>query len=472
MNTEEFTVMTSLDVKENLNIIIEYNIPLRRKKKDGTFSFIPPKDFDLYLKKTDMTFYIDLALLKETKELHKNKHNPYQSTHNTHPLHNEQQKFEDKDLIDIRVSIQEMTFEQRILSIIKHGNTVKSYVSEDRMFDTSIIKEISDIFGETLCINEITLSENQDSPLPAENLSRLAKGTKILVDNLITFMDMGKASFKDFARLDYIQTGSNTLNHMNRMLIRFISFLFFYNTYFQKHTLEVQKFRTQFNEKYYKYYSRITEESQKINLEIVFKNGIGPIQNKADFVEFTLGGFLHDIGKLNMVSYHDGTDGYDKKKATRHVFDSYNMLINAKQFSPGVISSGLLHHDYYFKDGGYNQLNTFQSKFIDRRKNQREQSPTKYFMSFNINDVGYKTTYSYFPNKVIEILDIFDAMTDKDKKYREKPYSIEDALKTMRKEYIDIKKPGLDPILFNIFVDYIHESGLIPDPLFPATVKI
>lgn len=78
---------------------------------------------------------------------------------------------------------------------------------------------------------------------------------------------------------------------------------------------------------------------------------------------------------------------------------------------------------------------------------------------------------AYFPNKILEMLDVFDAMTDPDKKYR-KPMSAEEALAAMRKEYLDVPHPGLDPILFTIFVDFMQASGQLDDPQSAEQLRI
>ena len=79
-----------------------------------------------------------------------------------------------------------------------------------------------------------------------------------------------------------------------------------------------------------------------------------------------MGGLMHDIGKLPHISYHDGDSGYDVKKASRHVFDSYNMLLESNELTWGVVATGLLHHDYYGASFGYDQLNTLTKKYEER----------------------------------------------------------------------------------------------------------
>ena len=148
------------------------------------------------------------------------------------------------------------------------------------------------------------------------------------------------------------------------------------------------------------------------------------------------------------------------------------MLIESKEFSTGIVSTGLLHHDYYGAPYGYHQLGTFQNRFEERRGSKRDTSPTKYCISYNINDVGYGNTLSYFPNKILEIIDVYDAMTDSEKKYRSKPMTPEEALTLIRKDFLEGDHLGIDPILFDIFTDFLHESGVIRNPDFIREIKI
>jgi HD-GYP domain-containing protein (c-di-GMP phosphodiesterase class II) len=82
-------------------------------------------------------------------------------------------------------------------------------------------------------------------------------------------------------------------------------------------------------------------------------------------------------------------------------------------------------------------------------------------MSYNINDVGYGAALGYFPAKVLELIDVFDSMTDERKKYRRSAFSPEEAVQAMRNDFLDGSYPGVDPILYNIFIDFLNVSGII-----------
>ena len=58
--------------------------------------------------------------------------------------------------------------------------------------------------------------------------------------------------------------------------------------------------------------------------------------------------------------------------------------------------------------------------------------------------------------------DVFDALTDKTRRYRDKEFTIDEALELMKSEFID-KSLKIDPILFTVFLDYINNHSIIKD---------
>jgi hypothetical protein len=444
------------EVRKLLPRIIERRIPLRRRGRDGEYAFIPAKDFDHYLKSLEMTFFVDeegLRALSGRKQ-----------TEDVRPLSNEPApavSYKDSMFQNMLDDSASMDLLERLQLVLSHNHRMRGYIDERRRFDPTLMKEVGNIFAEAMCVNKVSLMQNLESRVDPKHLQQIITGTVMLVDGLVKLMASGRASFRDLAALGHIQTGSVTLNHMNRMLIRFTSLLFFYNSYFQKYSNDVKRFRAHFNDRFYPYYNKKTQGSQKISLEIVFKGGIAPVLDRSVFNDFLVGGFFHDIGKLPEIHYHDGTEAFDRRKASRHVFDGYNMLVESGYVSNSAVAVALLHHDYYGSPKGYRQLDTFQSRFVDRRKDNRDTVFTHYFISYNVKDVGFGAAYSYFPVKMIEILDIFDAMTDAEKGYRKEPLTPDRALELIRKEHLDGDHLGVDPILFNIIVDFLYTSGII-----------
>jgi HD-GYP domain-containing protein (c-di-GMP phosphodiesterase class II) len=60
---------------------------------------------------------------------------------------------------------------------------------------------------------------------------------------------------------------------------------------------------------------------------------------------------------------------------------------------------------------------------------------------------------AYFPAKILEIIDVYDSVTDPGRKYR-KALTPEEALAMMREEFIE-KHLKIDVILFDLFVYFV-----------------
>ena len=69
------------------------------------------------------------------------------------------------------------------------------------------------------------------------------------------------------------------------------------------------------------------------------------------------------------------------------------------------------------------------------------------------------TALAYFPAKVLEIIDVYDSVTDPHRVYR-KAMLPEDALIMMREQFIE-KHLKIDPILFHIFELFIKEQQAV-----------
>jgi len=472
---KEHMILSTVEVREILPLIVDKKIPLQRMKNDGSFSFIPPKDFDNYLKSLDMNFYIDKTVYnakvvkKTTVIAAKNDYEMPDYKFEKKVIKERKPFQEDKVYADIMSESKQMSKMDRLV-VVRHNNHKMVRMMENGIkLDSSTMSETEKLFTSTLCINKASLEEDIDNDEDSGFLKRLVSETNQQVINLIDLMTKGKSTFRDLANLENIQTGSETLNHMNRILIRYISFMFFYNSYFQRYSNEIKKMRAYFDRKFAPYYNKVTKETQRLSLEIVFKQGIMPVREKQLFVDFCLGGFLHDIGKIPNIQYHDEEDQYDPSKVVRHVFDGYNMLVKSKLFSWGVVSASLLHHDYYGSNIGFKQNKTFTSKFVDKRESSRSMEYTKSFITYNILDVAYNNAFTYFPNKVLEIIDIFDSLQGKDDGEEK---DVEIILQTIKEKYLNDKELGIDPILFNIYVDFLSVSGFIKNPNAIEGVKV
>jgi len=257
-------------------------------------------------------------------------------------------------------------------------------------------------------------------------------------------------TYRDLNLIEKISTGSSTIDHMNKVLLRFIPVCVYYNECF---TLgRIGKIRAHFKDHYGKYYQRLLAADKEISLEVVYKGGMRRI-TREEMQVYSLGALLHDIGKLPDIDYHEDAQPVDRKKIMRHAPYSYNMIIKAKVFPWSVAYMALLHHEYYGDPSGYN----FARKLFSETWGGTEGTHTfNYFISYDYEDMKKGHSLSYFPIKILEIIDIFDDLTLRKRGSKQKSHSIRAALRIMKDEYIE-KSLKLDPILFTIFEDFIEE---------------
>ena len=76
-------------------------------------------------------------------------------------------------------------------------------------------------------------------------------------------------------------------------------------------------------------------------------------------------------------------------------------------------------------------------------------------MSYTMEPLIDYQVLAYFPAKMLEIVDVFDSLTDPNRRYRS-PLSPEEALSLIREQFIE-KNRKIDPILFDLFLEF-HET--------------
>ena len=111
-----------------------------------------------------------------------------------------------------------------------------------------------------------------------------------------------------------------------------------------------------------------------------------------------------------------------------------------------------MHHEYYgLGYGPYEKLHKFKVE-----KYASFQIPR--IMSYDAKAIDECEAFAYFPAKMLEIIDVYDALMDPARKYRGgKTFTPEESLNIMREEFIE-KHLKLDPILYDVFVEFLSNS--------------
>jgi len=318
-----------------------------------------------------------------------------------------------------------------------------------RSLDVKAISNVVDTVAKTFFANNASMEDNIARDDVEKNISGVLSKTYWVLKILIDVFEQVEDLYKEIKILDEVSTGSSTIDHMNRVLLIFVAFSIFYNNYIDS-GLITRNIRKDFKDKYLRYYKRRLPD-EPISIERVFQDGIRRIDREKEIHDYALGALLYDIGKVTNIAYHDNPINYDENLTKKHSLYGYNMIIKGKKFPFDVLAMAAFHHEYYGGKGSYAFTNPILSKLTGR---QRTEENMKFFITYNEQEFKNGTALAFFPCKMLEIVDVYDALVYK------KNIQVNEALMTMKKEYIT-QGIKIDPILFRIFLDFIVKCGFI-----------
>lgn len=351
------------------------------------------------------------------------------------------------------------TFEQidkfQNLSIVEReeilDESIESLHSLQKMsadIDLAAIIRMVEVIANTFYANYANLEDNLSSENVKNNLFGVFIKTEWIVNILIELFKNNESN-RNYLLIEEIDTGSQTITNMCRALLWFIGFGLFYNDYIDR-GLFTKNIRSNFKGKLARYYRRRLPDLN-ITIETVIKGGFRRINVEKELSQFAVGALLYDIGKVPFITYHDGTEPYDHELVKVHVLTGYNMVLKTKKYSFPVMAMSAFHHEYYGGKGSYN----FSSPVIGKLTGEKyDFKSANYFMTYDEDEFKAGQALAYFPCKVIEIIDVFLALTSK------KKMSYLDALKTMKTEFVT-RNLQLDPLLLEIFLDFFGTCGIL-----------
>jgi HD-GYP domain-containing protein (c-di-GMP phosphodiesterase class II) len=154
------------------------------------------------------------------------------------------------------------------------------------------------------------------------------------------------------------------------------------------------------------------------------------------------------------VEYHEGEAAYNSEIVEEHVKIGYNAVMNKTNYprAAGLITG--YHHEYYGDPSGYGYFRLY----LEQYKKAKPKARSMYCISYDIEPMIDCEALAFFPAKFLEIVDVFDALTDPNRKYR-KPLSAEEAFAVMREDFI-VKRPKIDLILCEIYAKFVKETSL------------
>jgi len=343
-----------------------------------------------------------------------------------------------------------MTVPERVSRIREGKKQLDDLIAQKTQKAKVVIEAVTEAVTDAVSCNHATLMSVQNLPSQeakkqtqglVDSTHDLARSSAYLISGNFTKDEMYKT-------LDAKSNGS-IIGHMNRVYIRTLNFITHYNTLIL-HTSFVTKLRCSFN-KYLPFYKDLLPHVENLTLERVFQGGMRAVPEEV-YLKWADGFMLHDIGKVSAVEYYESEAAYNRDIITEHVSIGYSSVAEKTNYPREVALIVGYHHEYYGDPSGYG---VYRSVLAKQKMNNPQLEPN-YCISYDIGSVLECDALAYFPAKVLEIVDVYDALTDPNRKYL-KPLTSAEALAVMENEFIK-KYSKLDIILFEMFQKYILES--------------
>jgi len=331
-------------------------------------------------------------------------------------------------------------------------------------------------------LNELLASKTKDQLAIAETLASATRDTAMInhtvLQEIINFADEQAKAYSremimythDIVKSSARLLAENILNdelmktitekskgivfqHITRVYLNGVTFLAYLNNKLSSSST-ILKIRTSFNLKYRKFYQVLLPhiDSNSLTIDRVFLEGLKVISPDLLF-KWSIGFLIHDLGKAADIEYHEGEAAYDRDKVVEHVKVGYSSILKKTNYPREAALMAGYHHEYYGDPDGYGPYRDDLFEHKRRIANKKQD----YCITYELESILSFQTLAYFPAKVLEIIDVYDSLTDPFRVYR-KSMSSEEALDVMYKEFI-IQRRKIDPILFDLFTVYIRERG-------------
>ena len=346
-----------------------------------------------------------------------------------------------------------MTDEEKVEVLYNDRKRLSELLSSKTKDDAVIAEALVDTTKDAALINH--------SVLEKAILLGDSEAKKLTQDIVNSTTEMVKTSTQliseDFFSNELMSTlvkksNGTIVQHITRVYLNGISFLTYYNNLVSTSSA-IQKFRISFASRFRRYYQALLPHipPDDISLERVFYGGMRAVSpdlcNK-----WAVGFLIHDIGKAAHVEYHEGESRYDRTKVIDHVRQGYKSLTTKTTYPMEASLMTGYHHEYYGDSTGYGYFRAYLQQY----KKNNPDAKQDYCITYELEPVMDYQALAYFPAKILEIIDVYDSVTDPYRVYR-KPLTPLAALDMIREEFIE-KNLKIDPILFNIFDTFIREK--------------
>jgi len=346
-----------------------------------------------------------------------------------------------------------MTTEEKVEHLNNDKKRLNDLIVQKSRNEAVITEALVDTAKDAALINHAALEEAiRLADDEAKKLTQdLVNSTKDMVKSSAQLMS--EEVFNDDLMNTLVEKSNGTIvQHMTRVYLNGIAFLSYYNNLVSTSSA-IQKLRISFASKYRDYYHSLLPHINldDINLERVFYRGMRAITPDLYF-KWAVGFLIHDIGKAAAVEYHEGEATYDRNIVIDHVKQGYKSIMTKTNYPMEASLITGYHHEYYGDSAGYGYFRAYLQQY----KRQNPDAKQDYCITYELEPILDYRALAYFPAKVLEIIDVYDSLTDTHRIYR-KPMTPDEALHTMREEFVE-KHLKIDPILLDIFDTFIRDK--------------
>jgi len=373
---------------------------------------------------------------------------------------NENQADDDLEELEVEVGygrdyevISQMENKEKIIHLDRQKQRLSSLL-EFKSKDTRLVTEaLVDTAKDAALINHVAMEE---ALILADDEAK--KFTQEFVDSTHEMVKLQMQLISDDVFSNELmsilveKSNGTIVQHMTRVYLNGIAFLTFYNKLVTTSSA-IQKLRISFADKYRDFYQGLLPHlaADDIDLEHVFLGGMRAVSPDM-FFKWATGFLIHDIGKAAAIEYHEGEGDYDRNKVIEHVKTGYKSVMTKTNYPMEASLITGYHHEYYGDPDGYGYFRAYLQQY----KKQNPNAKQDFVISFDLEPMLDYQALAYFPAKVLEIVDVYDSVTDPHRVYR-KALTPEEAIEMMRNEFI-VKHRKLDAILFDIFVDFVNQK--------------
>ena len=343
---------------------------------------------------------------------------------------------------------------ERIEYLKNSFNKLKLFVNQSKI-DEELAKLIGNILTDIGVIERLNLIYHlnyikQNSISDLKNYKNVKKDDLIFADIIGTIVNLLEKEYDGFGMFYNLSSfnNNNVICHSNRVLFMMVEFLYFYNEEISRGI--ASKLRVDYKKKYYSFYNKIANKFNLITkvdrIEDISKVGFRKIeQNEIKY--YARAAFWHDIALVDVLP---NIPIIKNNEGDSHSTLGFNLLKYCMAQNEDTYTTVGLHHEYY-RNGYGIFMNMYNKQFANKQYNTIEN-----ILTYNTDDINNLLALSYFPAKVLEIIDAYDSLYTNLFKDHHEGNIINDIISYMYDNFLE-EETKIDPIIFYIFIKYLEK---------------